>query len=353
MSPLACIKTHRDFQNAQLGTVLQLAGDQGYEIGYPHNDLMAFFADKRIRDLVSCSCGGCPTVGKSEVEALVTKIRNKENSYVGVLSFLVMHREWYYIFEFIKKGFSDQKLSTLGEDGLPVISEDEFIQMLQLKSGGKSTAYVSFFRFFMPVLRYQDRSIAKPRRIHQLQILPFNITKSIGKGGYSTVYEAQVLPGYHDFNHEGAKVCDLCATTNPYQLKIKIFKDGRVALKIFNRMNDENLDCFKEMENNVRYSHPRVMPLQAAIVHKGTHMHVFPLAGGCLKEFFDHDPPKDENHTAEDKDYTAKHWWNEFAELLGAVHHIHTSRPGEAGFHFDLKVSRTVEKRLFLTTNCL
>jgi hypothetical protein len=111
-------------------------------------------------------------------------------------------------------------------------------------------------------------------------------------------------------------------------------------------VKDGNQDCFKEMENNVRYSHPRVMPLQAAIVHKGTHMHIFPLADKCLKELFDHDPPtendytaKDKDHTGNEKDHTAKYWWNEFAELLGAVHHIHTSRPGEAGFHFDLKVS--------------
>ncbi|KAF8253455.1 kinase-like protein [Wilcoxina mikolae CBS 423.85] len=309
MSAPACSDIGVDFVEARLGRVLQLPDDKGWVEGYSHRSLMEFFTEERIRDLIRCSCKRCPALCKPDVDKLVPTIRNKNNSYVGVLSFLLRHSKWRFIFGFIEKGFTDQKLSTLDIGDLPQLPQDEFNQMLSLEATVKSTEYINFFHFFMPELRYQDRSISEPKKIHPLQILPLNVTKRIGEGGYSTVCEAEILPGYHDF---------------------EVAKDGKVALKIFSHVIDGNLDFLKEMDNNVRYSHPRVMPLQAAIVYRGTHMHIFPLAEKCLKVLFDNDPPND-------KGYTAKDWWNEFAELLGALHHIHTGRPGEAGFHFDLK----------------
>jgi hypothetical protein len=79
------------------------------------------------------------------------------------------------------------------------------------------------------------------------------------------------------------------------------------------------------------------MPLQAAIVHKRTYMHMFPLAKKNLNELFDHDPPTGKDYTP--KDEIARHRWNEFTVLLGALNYIHTDRPSEADFHIDLKVS--------------
>jgi hypothetical protein len=212
-SPIACYEISLEFQEAQLGRVLQLPEDQGCETGYPHSSLMEFFTEERIRALVSCSCKRCVGRCEPDVDSLVPKVRDTGNSYVGVLSFLLLYSKWYFIFRFIEKGFSDQKLSTLDVDGHPVIHEEDFIQMLALspKAGDKSTEYVHFFSFFLPILRYQDRSIAEPRRIHRLQVLPFNITTRIGEGGYSTVYATQILPGYHDF--DGAKVCAPRITT--------------------------------------------------------------------------------------------------------------------------------------------
>lgn len=87
------------------------------------------------------------------------------------------------------------------------------------------------------------------------------------------------------------------------------------------------MDCVKEMENNVRYNHQRVMPLQSAISYRGTYMHIYPLAQGCLKPMLKEPVP----HR-----WDAIHVWSEFAGLLSALHHIHASAKDGYGYHFDL-----------------
>lgn len=71
------------------------------------------------------------------------------------------------------------------------------------------------------------------------------------------------------------------------------------------------------------------MPLQAAIDHRGTYMHIYPFAEDCLQTMLKKDPPKRYKDNPE-------HVWEEFMGLLSAVHHIHANTEATIGYHFDL-----------------
>jgi hypothetical protein len=118
----------------------------------------------------------------------------------------MLHSKWCLIYEFIDNGLSDQKLATLNTDGFLPLSEEEFNKMLQYEANYKSSEYIEFFRFFMPIL-HQNASIANLKKIHPLQILPLNMTSLIGHGGHSKVYALEILSGYHDLKY--TKVCSL------------------------------------------------------------------------------------------------------------------------------------------------
>ncbi|KAF8545144.1 kinase-like domain-containing protein [Trichophaea hybrida] len=304
-----CSDIANAFRDARLGKVLHVPS--GQQTGYPHKSLITFFVEKKIEDLINCTCDRCNSLPLRQPfrEDLVATIRDEGNSYVGVLAFLLLHSKWRFIFKFIHRGLSDQKLATLDVGDVPWLPQDLFNQMLSFEEGYESAEYGDFFRFFMPVLQYQDRENGVPMKIHELQILPFNIDKSKppNRGGFSIVYKAKLLEGYHDF---------------------KDVKGGQIAVKIFSDPEVGIEDSNKEMKNNARYKHARVMPLQAVISHREKYMHIYPFAEKSLKELFDDNPSKD---------FSDDHWWNEFAELLGALDHIHTNKKNEAGYHFDIK----------------
>jgi len=118
----------------------------------------------------------------------------------------MLHSKWCLIYEFIDNGLSDQKLATLNTDEFLPLSEEEFNKMPQYEANYKSSEYIEFFRFFMPIL-HRNASIANLKKIHPLQILPLNMTSLIGHGGHSKVYALEILSGYHDLKY--TKVCSL------------------------------------------------------------------------------------------------------------------------------------------------
>ena len=88
-------------------------------------------------------------------------------------------------------------------------------------------------------------------------------------------------------------------------------------------------DCAKEMINNSKFLHPRVIALLASLDHKGVYIHIYPFAeGGSLQELFRSDPfgPYLDHHFA----------WGQFMGLLEGLNHIHTGRADRYGYHFDL-----------------
>jgi hypothetical protein len=202
----ACSRISKDFKKSRLGEVLKVPGDGGAGVGYPHASLVRFFTEEQIEAIVNCSCESCPSYESSLSQPsksdLVSKIMGKDNTgtYVSVLAFLLQNSECRFITRFIDKEYSDQKLSSL-----PILTELEFNELLGLEMGCNHTDYITFFQFFIPVLRYKDRSQAEPRTIHQFQTLPFNTIRQIGGGGYSKVFEAVMLEGHHNFGE--VKVC--------------------------------------------------------------------------------------------------------------------------------------------------
>jgi len=201
----ACRMIFDDFMDSRLGEALKVPGDRGVGVGYPHASLVRFFTEERIEAIVNCNCRSCPGYESSLSQPsrgdLVSKIMGKDNisTYVSVLAFLLQNRKCRFITRFIDKEYSDQKLS------LRILAELEFNGLLELAIGCNHTDYITFFQFFIPVLRYEDRLQAEPRAIHQLQTLPFNTIRQIGGGGYSKVFEAVMLEGHHNFGE--VKVC--------------------------------------------------------------------------------------------------------------------------------------------------
>jgi serine/threonine protein kinase len=85
-----------------------------------------------------------------------------------------------------------------------------------------------------------------------------------------------------------------------------------------------------ERNNNVLYTHPRIMPLQASIQHGDKYMNIYPYAEHSLDKLF-----ADIELDKEPKNANAI--WGEFKELLSALDHIHASLKGTYGYHFDIK----------------
>lgn len=149
------------------------------------------------------------------------KIRNKAKSYIGVLSFLLLNDYWGRVSFFMKKGYTDQILSnfdsiSVATDQKQPISSDEIKDMLSVKLGLGPKACKDFFSFFMPSFTYGMQPIVResdtsqetwePRKINSSQILPFDIDKPMGEGGFSTAYKAKIPEKYH--NYKIAKVCN-------------------------------------------------------------------------------------------------------------------------------------------------
>jgi len=97
-------------------------------------------------------------------------------------------------------------------------------------------------------------------------------------------------------------------------------------MKIFSLMKDGVLHCNKEMEN----LHPRFILPQAATPHKGTHVHILPLAKICLDDLFYYDLL--EGHTT-------THWWSKFTGLLSALDHTYGNQSDEMADHSGTKVN--------------
>jgi len=191
---------------------------------YRYNKMMDFFTPERITDLWKCDCGDCPNetptaaiIGKIRGESTTTKsngtIRQSKATYVGVLAFLLMEiLDIRPIAKFMERGFSDQKLAGSREldsdpdqplalpGSKPPISQQTFNDLVSQGSDGPSQGsadYSNFFKYFIVNLRYEDRYTH--RHINEDHFLPFNIIKEVGKGGYSVVYKAEMLKGFHDF----------------------------------------------------------------------------------------------------------------------------------------------------------
>jgi hypothetical protein len=242
--------------------------------------------------------------------------KHNTGTYVSVLAFLLVNSECRFITRFIAMGYSDQKLSPL-----PILTELEFNELLELDMGCSHADYIMFFQFFIPVLRYEDLWQAGPRTIHQLETLSFNTIREIGRGAYSKVFEAVMLEGYHNFNE--VKVCSWSIIKSYRNINKSL--DERIAVEVYS--HESIVDCVKEMENNVRYNHQRVMPLQSAISYREIFMCIYPLAQGYFKSMLKKPVPHG---------WDAMYVWSEFAGLLSALYHIHTSANDGYGYHCDL-----------------
>jgi len=199
-----CDSVAKRFKKSRFGKVLRVPGARGAGTGYPHAKLVEFFTQERVNAIVNCNCNSCPgsnpSLDRPFKDDLVSKIRNKDNSYVSVLAFLLLHSECRFITSFIDKGYSDRELASHH-----ILKEYELNELLELETDCNNADYITFFQFFIPVLWYKDRHNAQPRTIHELQVLPFHTIRKIGGGGYSNVFEAIMLERYHDF--EEVKVC--------------------------------------------------------------------------------------------------------------------------------------------------
>ena len=182
--------------------------------------MMDFFTPERITALWECDCGDClketPTaaiIGKIRGESITTKSNGKsiqlKATYIGVLAFLLVEIEDIRpIFKFMKRGFSDQKLAGSREldsnpalaGSKPPISQQTFNDLVSRDSDGpaqESGEDSNFFKYFIVNLWYEERYTH--RHTKENQILPFNVIKEVGMGGYSVVYKAVMLKGFHDF----------------------------------------------------------------------------------------------------------------------------------------------------------
>jgi len=221
--PESCISIRKAFRR-KLGENLNRPRPQGMVlVYYRHNKMIEFFTPERITALWRCNCEDCPNetptaaiIGKIRGESITTKsngkIRQSKATYVGVLAFLLVEiLDIRPIVKFMERGFSDQKLAGSREldsdpdqplalpGSKPPISQQTFNNLVSQDSNGPSqeSDYSNFFKYFIVNLWYEERYTH--RHINENQILPFNVTKEVGMGGYSVVYKAVMLKGFHDF----------------------------------------------------------------------------------------------------------------------------------------------------------
>lgn len=220
--PSSCDGIRRSIKGAKLGEKLERPRKQGSVQVHCHNKLMEFFTAARIKELLSCDCAHCPP--GIPTDETVQEIRGDPSSsrnggprttatYVGVLAFLLIQMmDIRPVFKFMEKGYSDQKLAGSREldfnppsesGDKPPISQWTFNILVSgepddtEETTADTTEYSNFFNYFIVNLWYEDRY--NHRHINENQILPLNIIKEVGKGGYSVVYKARLLKGFHDF----------------------------------------------------------------------------------------------------------------------------------------------------------
>lgn len=284
------------------------------ETAYPLERLKEHFTAANITALFNCSCEdfGCLGRGSSAVAGnVVSQIlgEDDQDSYISVLGFLFLIGYTGYITKFMEKGYSDKKLR----------DPTDFADVLELSPS--KVAYHRFFSFFLPKFEKKNINELEHIPISSSQILPMEFCGEIADGGYSIVYKARFLPGYHNFPD---------------------IYDGLVAVKAYRDPTNASSDCKYELKNNKRYRHPLIMPLLASIDHRGIYMQVYPLAELCLRRLFEND------RTPE---YNPKHTWTLFAYLFVALSFIHEGQLGSAGYHFDRMYSQThtISGSTFLT----
>jgi hypothetical protein len=106
----------------------------------------------------------------------------------------------------MKENYTDRYLATPRNwrnpplDQIEVLPQEMFGKIFELDTEDESKVKDKWkisFQFLIPPLSLDHRT--QQRSIDKEQIAPFHVIKKIGNGGFSTVYEAEMLEGYHDF----------------------------------------------------------------------------------------------------------------------------------------------------------
>lgn len=201
----SCKKAREEFKSTEskfLKCKVQSSKSQRIEPCYPIKKLRAFFTAKMISGILNCRCEKC-SQKYPEVRESAEAIQGKENeSYISVFAFLYKLKRLQLIHKFLSNKYTDQGLSNpefiqkhfINSSHDCILSEQDFNDLFESSDYWE---YQEFFRFFIPALPYSHR--LRHRSIPNDQLLPFNIIRKIGEGGYSVVYEAFMLDGYHDF----------------------------------------------------------------------------------------------------------------------------------------------------------
>jgi hypothetical protein len=154
---------------------------------------------------LDCKCDKCSQsnleVHEATKDSIIKAIPGKDQkSYISVFAFLYKLKRVQLIHKFLNNEYTDQRLSDPDfiSEKFPNFSEDRVLS----KQGfidifGTKDKYNLFFEFFVPTLKYDHR--LSHRSINTRLRLPCEIIRVIGAGGYSVVYEAHMLDGYHDF----------------------------------------------------------------------------------------------------------------------------------------------------------
>ncbi|KAE9983587.1 hypothetical protein EG328_009755 [Venturia inaequalis] len=176
-----------------------------------------------------------------------------------------------------------------------------------------------------------------PCRFLEDQVLPFQMGKILGKGGYATVFEI-TLDDDHSEIYEAFRACEFDVG------KLKAVKNPPLAAKIIEEIPD-NLRILDNRETTILatladFKHPHLIQLITAFYHGNKYYMIFPKARTSLRDMF-----KNEEYTGN----TSYLLWllRQLTGLAGGIDKFHTgainsgylgvpTEREQKGFHGDI-----------------
>ncbi|KAA8894864.1 kinase-like domain-containing protein [Sphaerosporella brunnea] len=318
---------------------------------YPKSLLDPIFTEQAIEELLGCCCACCASSHKEKDHPSGTLY----NSYRTVLAALTLKGRIDLIWKFVDKEFHDEKVLervlnrplTSGELAGCITDDKAFVDDFCNKTQ---------YQFFIPTITENPGF-----SFHAQAMLPINMKKAIGSGERGRVFEAEILPGYH--NLPGFE------PQQTLHVAIKVFKklefsppsDASSSSDSGYGSNDytyeyefTDYDCAvdaweREVENNhhfMKLQNKHILTMLTNISHQDEII-VYPLARMCLEKRMTGTGigllQRMTSMTLLDRFWNAgsKYPVDEMvrhaADLFSALHAMHAGQEGFCGGHLDVK----------------
>jgi len=314
---------------------------------FPKTEVYKILTKENIRSLLHCPCGREYCRGKLD-PATEQDVDTIFSGYRLILAILLEMGRLCLIHIFTENKHTDdsvlaQPLEKRELQHLMTEATKQF-HIRPDKHFCEAFHYLRQYEFLLPsipALRAADADGVFVAEVSQ--VLPMNLKGQLGHGGYSEVYEAELLDGYHKLNARNGCVAAKFFTASSSNGSQKSRDDYDSDGEYDSGESDCEDDFTTETQNNKRFQHPNIVPMLASLSHGRKHIALYPIAQTSLMTLMaDSDPSAPNN--------TSVRIVEQMAGLFSALNHIHTGVEGGHGYHCDIKPGNILVDKDALST---